>query len=52
MKKTLCRLMVMCFLAVPLAAFGQTGDNMKQDQSQQDQMKHDDGMKHDDMKSD
>jgi hypothetical protein len=33
MKKTLCKLMVMCFLALPLAAVAQAGDNMKQDQS-------------------
>jgi pentapeptide MXKDX repeat protein len=50
MKKTLCKLMVMCFLAVPLAVVAQSGDNMKQDQSQQDQMKHDDTMKNDNPK--
>ena len=40
MKKMLCRLMTMCVVAVPLTALAQSGDNMKQDQSQ-DQMKHD-----------
>jgi Ni/Co efflux regulator RcnB len=49
MKKMLCRLMLMCVLVAPLAAFSQSGDNMKQDQSQdqmkQDQMKHDDNTK-------
>ena len=34
MKKMLCRLMVMCFLALALAAVAQSGDNMKQDQTQ------------------
>jgi len=31
MKKMLWRLMMMCILAAPLAAFAQSGDNMKQD---------------------
>jgi pentapeptide MXKDX repeat protein len=48
MKKTLCRLMAMCFLAVPLSALAQSGDNMKQDQTQPDQMKND-NVKHDQM---
>jgi pentapeptide MXKDX repeat protein len=50
MKKTLCRLIVMCFLALPLPALAQSGDN-KQDQSQQDEMKQD-NMKHDEMRND
>jgi hypothetical protein len=37
MKKIFGRLMAMCFLAVSLVAFAQSGDTMKQD----DQMKHD-----------
>jgi pentapeptide MXKDX repeat protein len=56
MKKMLRTLMLMCLLAAPLATFAQSGDNMKQDQSQdqmkQDQMKHDDNMKKDEMKND
>jgi pentapeptide MXKDX repeat protein len=58
MKNTLCRIIAVCLLALPLASFAQSTDNMKQDQpQQQDQMKHDDmkkddGMKHDDMKKD
>ena len=47
MKKMFCRLMGMCFLAVSLAAFAQSGDTMKQDT-----MKQDDQMKHDNMKTD
>ena len=47
MKKMFCRLMGMCFLAVSLAAFAQSGDTMKQDT-----MKQDDQMKHDNMKAD
>ncbi len=47
MKKMFCRLMGMCFLAVSLAAFAQSGDTMKQDT-----MKHDDQMKHDNMNTD
>ena len=42
MRKVMCRLMGMCFLAVSLAALAQSGDAMKQDTMQQgDQMKHD-----------
>ena len=42
MKKTILRLMGMCFLAVSIAALAQSGDTMKQDTMQQgDQMKHD-----------
>jgi pentapeptide MXKDX repeat protein len=49
MRKMICRLMGMCFLAVSLAAFAQSGDTMKQDTIQQgDQMKHD-NMKADNM---
>ena len=33
MKKIISRLMVMCFLAVSLAAFAQSDDNMKKDDS-------------------
>jgi pentapeptide MXKDX repeat protein len=47
MKKTISRLMAMCFLTVSLAAFAQSGDAMKQDDT-----KKDDGMKHDQMKND
>src|ERR1700756_3410748 len=50
MKKMLCRMMMLCLLTAPLVTFAQSGDNMKQDQSQ-DQMKQDQ-MKHDDMKKD
>ena len=42
MNKMICRLMAMCLLSVSLTAFAQSGDSMKPDQSQQDQMKHDD----------
>lgn len=42
MKKMICRLMGMCFLAVSLAAVAQTGDTMKQgDQMKPDNMKAD-----------
>lgn len=42
MRNVMCRLLAMCFLAVSLAALGQSGDAMKQDTMQQgDQMKHD-----------
>lgn len=41
MKKLLHKLMTVCVLAMPLAALAQSTDNMKQAQSQQDQMKHD-----------
>jgi pentapeptide MXKDX repeat protein len=42
MRKAICRLMGMCFLAASLAAVAQSGDAMKQDTMQQgDQMKHD-----------
>ena len=42
MRKVMCRLVGMCFLAVSLAALAQSGDTMKQDTMQQgDQMKHD-----------
>jgi len=47
MKKTISRLMAMCFLTVSLAAFAQSGDAMKQDDT-----KKDDGMKHDQMRND
>jgi pentapeptide MXKDX repeat protein len=47
MRKAIGRLMAMCFVAVSLAAFAQSGETMKQD----DNMKHDD-MKQDQMKSD
>jgi len=46
MRKTICKLMAMCFLAVSLAAFAQSGDNMKQDSMKHDDMKQDDSMKH------
>jgi pentapeptide MXKDX repeat protein len=46
MKKTIGKLMAMCFLTMSLAAFAQSGDTMKQDT-----MKHDD-MKNDQMKKD
>jgi hypothetical protein len=39
MKKMLYKLMAVCVLAMPVAAGAQSNDNMKQDQSQQDQMK-------------
>jgi pentapeptide MXKDX repeat protein len=43
MKKLICRLMVLCFLSVSLAAFAQSGgDTMKQDNMKQDSMKNDD----------
>lgn len=39
-KKVICKLMSMCFLAVSLAALGQSGDAMKQDTMRRgDQMK-------------
>ncbi len=42
MRKMICRLMGMCFLAVSLAAVAQTGDTMKQgDQMKPDNMKAD-----------
>ncbi len=42
MRKMICRLMGMCFLAVSLAAFAQSGDTMKQgDQMKPDNMKAD-----------
>lgn len=42
MKKVMCRLMGMCFLAVSLASLAQSGDATKQDAMQQgDQMKPD-----------
>ena len=47
MGKMVCRLMVICFLAVSLGAFAQSGDAMNQDT-----MKAGDQMKHDDMKAD
>ncbi len=31
MKRMISRLMCMCFLGVSIAAFAQSGDNMKQD---------------------
>jgi pentapeptide MXKDX repeat protein len=46
MKKLIAKLMAMCFLAVSLAAFAQTGsdaskDNMKSDSMKSDSMKKD-----------
>jgi pentapeptide MXKDX repeat protein len=38
----------MCLLSVSLTMFAQSGDSMKREQPQPDQMKHDDRMKHDD----
>ena len=32
-KKMLCRLILMCLLAAPVAVFAQSNDNVKQDQS-------------------
>jgi pentapeptide MXKDX repeat protein len=56
MRKTICKLMAMCFLAVSLAAFAQSGDNMKQDSMKHDDMKQDQmnngQMKKDEMKKD
>jgi pentapeptide MXKDX repeat protein len=46
MKRVIAKLLMACCLAVPLAVFAQSGDNM-----QQDTMKHDD-MKQDQMKKD
>ena len=61
MNKMIRGLMAMCFLAVSLTAFAQSGDAMKQDSMKQDDsmtqddsmkqgdsMKKDDNMKHDD----
>jgi len=48
MSKMIYRLIAMCLLSVSLAMFAQSGDSMKREQSQPDQMKHDDRMKHDD----
>ena len=47
MRKMICRFMGMCFLAVSLAAAGQSGETMKQDT-----MKQGDPMKQDNMKTD
>ncbi|MGA8622588.1 MAG: pentapeptide MXKDX repeat protein [Candidatus Sulfotelmatobacter sp.] len=59
MNKMIRRLMAMCFLAVSLSAFAQSGDAMKQDSMKQgdsmkqdDSMKQGDSMKKDDMKKD
>jgi pentapeptide MXKDX repeat protein len=52
MSKMIYRLIAMCLLSVSLTMFAQSGDSMKREQSQPDQMKHDDGMKHDAMKND
>ncbi len=41
MRKMMCRLMGMCFLAVSLAAVAQSGDPMKQDTMKQGNMKAD-----------
>ena len=42
MRRIICRLTAICFLAVSLAAQAQSSDTMKQDTMQQgDQMKHD-----------
>lgn len=41
MRKMMCGLMGMCFLAVSLAAVAQSGDAMKQDTMKQDNMKAD-----------
>jgi pentapeptide MXKDX repeat protein len=49
MRKMICSLMGMSFMAVSMAAFAQSGDTMKQDTMKQgDQMKHG-NMKADDM---
>jgi len=48
MSKMIYRLIALCLLSVSLTMFAQSGDSMKREQSQPDQMKHDDGMKHDD----
>jgi len=46
MKKTIGRLLAMCFLTVSLAAFAQSGDAINKDDTKiDDGMKHDDGMK-------
>jgi pentapeptide MXKDX repeat protein len=49
MKKTIGKLMAMCFLTVSLAAFAQSGDAMKQEEMKHDEMKQDQ-MKQDDAK--
>ena len=36
MKKMIGKLMVLCFLAMPVGVLAQSGDNMKNDQMQQD----------------
>ena len=51
MKKLIGRLMAMCFLALSVAAFAQSGGNMQQDQMGHNQTKHD-TMKKDDMSHD
>jgi pentapeptide MXKDX repeat protein len=51
MKKTIGKLMAMCFLTVSIAAFAQSGDAMKQDNMKHDDMKNDQ-MKKDDTKKD
>ena len=48
MSKIIYRLIALCLLSVSLTMSAQSGDSMKREQSQPDQMKHDDGMKHDD----
>jgi len=48
MSKMIYRLIAMCLLSVSLTMFAQSGDSMKREQPQPDQMKHDDRMKHDD----
>ena len=54
MKKMIGRLMAMCLVAVSLAAFAQSGDNMKQDSMKHEDMKQDqmnnEQMKKDEMK--
>jgi hypothetical protein len=46
MKKMIGRLMAMCLVPTCLAAFAQSGGNMKQDDMKKDDsMTHDDGMK-------
>ena len=51
MKRIISRLMCMWFVAMSVAAFAQSGDNMKHDDMKNDQMQNDQ-MKKDDMKKD
>ena len=43
MKKMMCSLMAMCFLAVSLTAFAQSGDAMKQNDSMKQQRQYEAG---------